>query len=156
MDLLTELSAWRAAISEQFNSGEMNVRQAVKKRGYLAAKVTKLLNEARDFTKQYENAMPPATKTSVAEIRFWLRRIDNAITRLVFLNEHVKGLFTEETRIETNNDWVRTEHYCAPHEDAYLKTRYNLFFLLFILIDTPERDNILKTCEINAQSIDEI
>ena len=146
MDLLTELSAWRAAISEQFNSGEMNVRQAVKKRGYLAAKVTKLLNEARDFTKQYENAMPPATKTSVAEIRFWLRRIDNAITRLVFLNEHVKGLFTEETRIETNNDWVRTEHYCAPHEDAYLKTRYNLFFLLFILIDTPEKDNILKTC----------
>ena len=109
MELTQDFATWRVEISDEFSTGKMTYRSAVKKRGRLAAKVTRLLNQARDFTKKYEHEKPPSNSQTVTIIQNWLKHIDEALKKMIFFNEQVKGLFSEEERHGSNQDWVRTQ-----------------------------------------------
>ena len=102
----------------------------------MSGSVTKACNNARNFTERAKEKGLPHNTKSLTETKEWLKKMDEARLKLEHYNEQMKTLFSAEERVDTNEDWSRTQTYCNFFKPYFLATRYNLYKILFDLQDT--------------------
>ena len=140
---------WRQKWVDKFASGTLSFKNAVATRGRLRGQVTASLNQAREFTAEVEKSIKegkgvPNTQVNLDITKQFITTIQENVEKLQFFNEKMKYFFSREEKVESNKAWVITEQYCEFYKIPFLKTRENLFKILFFLIDHADKDRILK------------
>ena len=140
---------WKLKMAQLFEPGGSSYNDCVKKRGRMAGSLKVVLNNATKFTMAAKASLAagqgvPHTAENLKATQKWLVSTEDHFSKLRFFNEKMKGFFNAQQRVDTNQDWTRTENYCTVYEDNFLLTRENLFKIFFMLVDHVDKDRILQ------------